>query len=188
MPIVQDHPLRLLRIRAGLSQGEVARRAGVTRSAVAQLEEGRITKPNEKIVGVLSAQTGTPAAKIVEDVALWHTTLATPLSRRAEMALSLPASIVDQYADYEQWRSDIAENVTQLSSLLRVSRNTIVAYEEGRSRAMPKPMIAALQNQLGLSDEYVSAVTRLPRRSLKEAEAATEAAAETNEEAAPTDD
>lgn len=170
MPIVQDHPLRLLRIRAGLSQGEVARRAGVSRSVVAQLEEGRITTPNENIVRVLAETTGTPPHKVVEDVALWHQQKVTPLSRRAEMALSLPASIVEQYASYDQWRSDIAENITQLSSLLRVSRNTIVAYEDGRTRSMPKPMIAALQNRLGLSDEYVSAVTRLPRRILMDKE------------------
>lgn len=167
MPIVQDHPLRLLRIRSGLSQGEVARRAGVSRSVVAQLEEGRITTPNERIVAVLAEQTGVSPHRVVEDVALWHDQKVTPLSRRAEMALSLPPTIVAQYADYEQWRGDIADNVTQLSSLLRVSRNTIVAYEDGRSRSMPKPMIAALQNRLGLSDEYVSAVTHLPRRILK---------------------
>lgn len=167
MPIVQDHPLRLLRLRAGISQGEVARRAGVSRSSIAQIEEGRIEKPNERVVQVLAETTSTPAAKIMEDVALWHAQRVAPLTRRAEMALALPASIVAQYADYDQWRGDIAENVTQLSSLLRVSRNTIVAYEEGKTRSMPKPMIAALQNRLGLSDDYVAAVTKLPRRILK---------------------
>jgi hypothetical protein len=91
----------------------------------------------------------------------------TGLSRRAELALSLPANVVAQYEDYEQWRGDVADNVTQLSSLLRVSRNTIVGYETGATRSMPKPMIAALQNRLGLSDEYVSAVVALPRRILK---------------------
>ena len=168
MPIVQDHPLRLLRLRAGLSQGEVARRAGVSRSAVAQIEEGRIAQPNEKVVAVLAETTHTPASKIVEDVAAWHGQMVrSGLSRRAELALSLPANVVAQYEDYEQWRGDVADNVTQLSSLLRVSRNTIVGYETGATRSMPKPMIAALQNRLGLLDEYVSAVVALPRRILK---------------------
>lgn len=168
MPIIQDHPLRLLRLRAGISQGEVARRAGVSRSVVAQLEEGRIRKPNEKIVAVLSTYTQTPVHKIIEDVLLWHDSKSAPLSQRAKNALALPAVIVEQYQSYEQWRNDIAENVTQLSSMLRVSRNTLTAYEDGTTRAMPKPMVNALYNRLNLSDDYVAAVTRLPRESVSE--------------------
>ena len=170
MPIVQDHPLRLRRLRMGISQAELGRRAGVSRSVIAQIEEGRVRNPNERIIEVVSTYTQTPVQKIREEIALWHNREVKPPSRRAEYALAMPAEYVQKYKSYDQWRRDIAENVTQLSTLLRVSRNTLVAYETGQTRTMPKPMVNALYNRLRLSDEYVEAVIALPREALQEQE------------------
>ena len=163
MPIVQDHPLRLRRLRMGVSQNELARRAQVSRSVIAQIEEGRILKPNERVLEVISTHTHTPIAQLREEVERWHEREVTPESRRAQFALSMPAEYVGKYRSYDQWRADIAENVTQLSTLLRVSRNTILAFERGETRSMPKSMVNALYNRLGLNDEYVAAVLALPR-------------------------
>lgn len=170
MPIVQDHPLRLRRLRMGVSQNELARRAGVSRSIIAQIEEGRVTTPNDKVLEAVSVHSQIPIAQLREEVRKWHERQVKPPSKRAEFALSMPASYVQKYASYEQWRADIAANPTQLATLLRVSRNTITAYEQGRTRSMPKSMVNALYNRLGLNDEYVAAVVALPRESVKETE------------------
>lgn len=168
MPIVQDHPLRLRRLRMGVSQSELARRAGVSRSVIAQIEEGRVRKPNERILEVISTYTQTPMGKLREEIDKWHERETKPSTKRGEYALAMPAEYVAKYPSYERWRADIAENPTQFATLLRVSRNTITAYEDGTTRIMPKPMVNALYNRLGLSDEYVAAVIALPRESVKE--------------------
>lgn len=170
MPIVQDHPLRLRRLRMGVSQNELARRAGVSRSIIAQIEEGRVTTPNDRVLEAISVHTHTPIQQLREEVRAWGERQVKPTSQRAEFALAMPAEFVQKYASYDQWRRDIAENVTQLSTLLRVSRNTIDAFEKGQTRSMPKSMVNALYNRLGLSDDYVAAVLALPRESVKEAE------------------
>lgn len=170
MPIVQDHPLRLRRLRAGMSQNEVAREAKVSRATVAQMEEGRVARPNEAVVNVLSKHTQIPAAQIREEVKHWQEARRPQLSQRAKNATQLPPEVVARYSSFEQWRGDIAENITQFSSLLGVSRNTLLAYERGDTRSMPKPLIQALYNRLDLSDAYVAAVTRLPRESVEEDE------------------
>jgi len=151
-----------------MSQGQVAREAGVSRSIVAQLEEGRVATPNEKVVNVLAAHTQTPSARIREEVAEWREHTRPQLSQRAKNVTALPPEVVARYESFEQWRNDIAENITQFSSLLGVSRNTLLAYERGDTRTMPKPLIRALYNRLDLSDAYVAAVTRLPRESVPE--------------------
>lgn len=163
MPIVQDHPLRLRRLRMGVSQGELARRAGVSRSVIAQIEEGRVRHPNHRIIEAVSIYTQTPVLQIEEEIDKWHARMVKPQTKRAEYALAMPAEYVAKYASYDQWRRDIADNPTQLATLLRVSRNTITAYEEGRTRTMPKSMVTALYNRLGLNDDYVAAVIALPR-------------------------
>lgn len=163
MPIVQDHPLRLRRLRSGLSQTQVAKEAGVSRSIVAQLEEGRVAKPNEKVVSVLANHTQIPFFQIMEECDRWSRSQRPRLSTRARNAIQLPPEIVSRYTSYDQWRRDIAENVTQFSSILGLSRNTLQQYEAGITRSMPKPLIKALYNRLDLSDEYVAALAALPR-------------------------
>lgn len=163
MPIVQDHPLRLRRLRMGVSQAELGRRAGVSRSVIAQIEEGRVRNPNERILEVISTYTHTPIGQIREELDKWYERESKPPTKRAVYALSMPADYVARYASYDQWRRDIAENPTQFATLLRVSRNTITAFENGETRGMPKPMVNALYNRLGLNDDYVAAVLALPR-------------------------
>ncbi|MFZ8855537.1 MAG: helix-turn-helix domain-containing protein, partial [Thermofilaceae archaeon] len=42
MPIPTPEELRMLRLKAGLTQAEVARRAGVSQSLIARIESGNV--------------------------------------------------------------------------------------------------------------------------------------------------
>lgn len=153
-----------------MSQRQVAAEAHVSRSIVSQLEEGRVIRPNEKVVRVLAEHTQVPPLKIMEEVRIWNDSKRPQLSQRAKYALALPAEVVSRYESYDQWRNDIAENVTQFCSLLGLSRNPVAQYELGHTRTMPKALVNALYARLDLSDEYVSAVMALPREAVVEEE------------------
>ena len=68
MARIIDHPVRLARLQLGLSQKELASRAGVNRAAITAIEDGRTRKPAEKIVAVLANGTGTSTADLYEQI------------------------------------------------------------------------------------------------------------------------
>lgn len=164
MPAADDHPMRLRRIRAGLTQVDLAKMGGVTRNVIAQIEEGRVRKPNAKVVGALAAHMNTTPEQIFEEVHTWRSTPTnTLLTLRALNALSLPPTYVAKYTNFLHWRRDIAPNPTSFASILRLPRATVIKYESGEV-AMPKPMVTALSSILGLSDEYIEELRKLDVR------------------------
>ncbi|MGB9786682.1 MAG: CBS domain-containing protein [Infirmifilum sp.] len=55
MPIPTPEELRMLRIKAGLTQSEVARRAGVSQSLIARIEAGKVNPRVSTLIRIYSA-------------------------------------------------------------------------------------------------------------------------------------
>lgn len=55
MPVIAGHLIREARRRAGLSQAELAERAGTTQSAIARLERGRTSPSVERMRELIRA-------------------------------------------------------------------------------------------------------------------------------------
>lgn len=161
MPVQDDHPLRRLRVRAGLSQQRLADLAHVTRNTVAAMEEGRVRRPNPAIVSALAQVTSTPLDELEKEVTSWASTpISQRLSLRAANTLSLPPLVVSRYSSIKQWRSDVASTTTAFASVLRLPRSTVLKWERGEV-AMPKSIERQLHAILGLSDEYITELKRL---------------------------
>lgn len=159
MPAIDSNPVRLRRLAMGLTQIELARRAGVTRATIAQIEEGRVKRPNKKVLGILATMGG-PQLLGDEYVAWLNEDITQGISPRARNVLSLPPSFVAKYTSFGSWRNDVAGNPTAFSSLLRVPRSTVVKYEKGEI-AMPSSLYYALINRLNLSEQYVEELRKL---------------------------
>ena len=164
MPAIDDHPLRLRRLASGLTQIELARLAGVTRATIGQIEEGRVRRVNPAVLAVLADRSRQPVAVLVAEYEGWRDgQVLSSLSERGRNTLSLPPSVVAQYASFAQWRADVARNPTAFASLLRIPRSTVVKYEAGLT-GMPSSLYYALINRLGLSEEYVKELRKLDGR------------------------
>jgi transcriptional regulator with XRE-family HTH domain len=68
MARISDHPVRLARLRSSMTQAELAKRAGVQRSAVTAIEDGRTKKPSEAVLAVLAQAIGISLPDLEEDI------------------------------------------------------------------------------------------------------------------------
>lgn len=164
MPVADDHPVRLIRMSANLTQMDVAKAAGVSRATVQSIEEGRTNGVNHKVLGVLEIASGLTGEVIQDRIKAWQDITPDDFSIRARLVLGLPVHFVEQYESFAQWRRDISPNPTAFASLLKVPRSTVLKYEAGEV-AMPKPLYAALQTRFHLSQEYVEALRKLDVKS-----------------------
>lgn len=165
MPNYEAHPMRVLRRRHGLEMKELARLAGVSRATISQMEEGRVKRPNPKVVAVLSRLSGISPDDLTAKVEAWRSTSAGNLiPRRGNATALLEPRLLDQfYRSFSHWRGEFADNPTSFSSLLRINRMTVAKYERGEFvGGMPDSLFNALCTRLGLSDDYVTALEQLP--------------------------
>ena len=165
MPNYESHPLRKLRRMQGLEMKELARLAGVSRATVSQMEEGRVKRPNQKVVAVLARMSGIPSDKLVADTEAWrNASLEELLPKRGNAtALLEPRLLAQFYRSFAHWRGEFADNPTNFASILRINRMTVAKYERGEFvGGMPDSLFHALCNRLGLSVEYVAALEQLP--------------------------
>lgn len=162
MPAADDHPIRLLRMRAGVSQSALAQAAGVTRATVAQIEEGRVKTVNRQVIASIARLARTDPSAVVDAVTVWQRkpTEKDALSLRAKNTLALPPHLVAQYRSFVQWRRDVAVTPTAFASLVKIPRTTLVKYERGEV-AMPKVLYRALNTQLGLPEDYIEELRKL---------------------------
>lgn len=168
MTVFHDHPLRLARMRANLSSRALAVRAGVHRSTVQAIEEGRTRDPGFERVQALAAALHVDADDLNESLAAWAAAhsdalLDLPAARRTVLSYS-PEQIAAAFGSFGAWRAELADSVTEFSGLLGVNRKVIADYEAGRSKAMPVSLGGAIGNRLQVSDEYLVAVMQLPRK------------------------
>lgn len=161
MARIVDHPVRLARISKGLSQNKLAQLAGVQRSAVTAIEDGRTRVPAERILGVLSDD----PKQLLEDVQRWYNEPPKPvLKPSAENLLLIPPYTLNQYyRTFGDWRREFASTVTGFASLLRVNPAVVREFEEGRVERMGDVLAGRLVSALGVSPEYLVALEGLKR-------------------------
>lgn len=163
MARISDHPVRLARIAAGLSQSKFADLAGVQRSALTALEDGRTKRPSERVLGAAEAFLGVAPEVLLGEVELWLAQPSAPLKGVAERLLEVPPYVLGQYySSFGQWRREFAGSVTAFASLLRVSPSIVRDYESGKLSRLPDGLSGRLLN-LGVSAEYLLALEGLPR-------------------------
>jgi len=159
-----NHPLRVARQRAGVSQSGLARDAGVTRSTVTAIEQGRtrIPKPST-LVAFAKIVKMTPDKLRTEIVAWGAQESEVALSKLAAATLTLDATHIKAYRSFAHWRAQIVDSPTAMAVLLRINSDVVLRYEQGRDlRGMSDRLAGALMNNLGLSSAYVEALQKLP--------------------------
>lgn len=159
-----DHPFRLARQRANVTQSDLARRIGVSRAAVTAIEEGRNRMPKPATIAAAAQVFGTTADDLGGSILSW---LASQedirLSPRARAVLGLPPASLNFYGSFAAWRAEIVDTPNAFASLLRVNTDTVALYERGeRVHGMSDRLAGALQKVLGVSPEYLAALQKLP--------------------------
>jgi transcriptional regulator with XRE-family HTH domain len=171
MPVIESHPLRVARVRAGLSAEELGRRCGVSRGAINALEQGRIKSPRDELFVVLALANGVSVAKLRGVYGEWLSGFVSSsesawrevegeLSSRARAVLSLSPDVVLRYGSFSAWRREVHPSVAGFASLLRVSATSLRRFEAG-DVSMPKPLMRALFRVFRLGEDYVEALCSL---------------------------
>lgn len=166
MPVIETHPLRIARVRAGLSAEALGELCGVSRGLINALEQGRVKRPKDAVFVVLARENGVEVDMLRAAYARWlRGTDFTPdvlsvLSPRARAMLALDPSVVRRYGSFVAWRREFYPSVSGLASLLRVGATSLRRFEAGEV-SMPKSLQRALKRVLRLSDEYVEALMSL---------------------------
>ncbi len=163
MARVSDHPVRLARVAAGFSQSELARLAGVQRSALTALEDGRTKRPSDRLLGAFERLLGVDRDVLLAEVEVWLRKPVEQLKPAAVNLLLVPPYVLGQYyLSFGAWREDFVGSVTALASLLRVSPSILRDYESGKLSRLPDGVSGAFL-RLGMSAEYLVALEGLPR-------------------------
>jgi hypothetical protein len=155
----------MIRRRHGLEMKELARRCGVSRATISQIEEGRTKKPNVKVIEFLAQIEGVSVVSLSEAVDAWRDSALLDLlpKRAASVLLISPEDLGLYYTSFKAWRSEFSDNPTHFASLLRINRMTVAKYERGGFvGGLPDSLARALSARLGLSSEYLSSLEELP--------------------------
>ena len=72
MPRIDDHPLRLARVRAGVGQIALAREAGINRSTISSIEENRTVSPAPETLSAIERVLNIPQGSLETALAQWH--------------------------------------------------------------------------------------------------------------------
>jgi transcriptional regulator with XRE-family HTH domain len=159
-----DHPLRLARQRAAVSQSQLARDLGIARGTVTAIEEGRTRMPLPETRTAIEKRLKMQPGSLRNELVAWLAKEEkVELSTRARATLQLEPRHIAHYTSFRHWRSQVVDSATGFASLLRVNEDVVAGYEKGlRTRGMPDSLAGALMNVLGVSPEYLAAVQKLP--------------------------
>ncbi len=168
MARIADHPLRIARLRANISQESLAKRAGVQRSAISAIEDGRTKRPTERLIAAIAPLVSMTAAELEQEIQAWlDAPIQAPLKPSAQNLLLIPPYTLGQYyRTFVDWRREIAPTQTALASMLRINPATIRDYENGKLQSLPdslaRQMLRAFE-PYGFTPEYLAALEALPR-------------------------
>lgn len=168
MPKFPDHPLVVARERAGLSQTELARRAGVSRLTVAKIE-GAVTRTLDPDTAYRLESNlhdvNVPVGYLQTRIDRWfaHLQPRDHISAAARSILHLtPEGLEERFGSFRAWRSAIAPSTEFFAALIGVHRNTVDGYEKGiRVGGMSSALASALLT-LGITSDYLTVLRRLP--------------------------
>jgi len=166
MSRIPDHPLRLARIKANLSQQALAKLTGVQRSAITAIEDGRTQVPSIELADKLNAALNTD--DIREDIRAWSVKPLAPFLRPSARNLMLipPYTLGQYYKTFRQWRLEIAATPTAFASLLRMNPAIVRDYESGKYQSLPDGFASKMVEAFGpygFSTDYVAALEGLNR-------------------------
>mgnify|MGYP003669500339 FL=1 len=164
---IADHPVRLARLQLGISQVDLAKRAGVNRAAVTAIEDGRTKTPSDIILAPLANGLGTTIEELKQDCIKF---VSSPLEvdappAVANLMLIPPYTLSQYYKSFKQWRSEISRTPTALASMLRINPAIVSRYESGDMQAFPESLSRKLLEAFkpyGMTAEYVVELEKLP--------------------------
>lgn len=168
MARIADHPLRIARLRANISQESLAKRAGVQRSAISAIEDGRTKRPTERLIAAIAPLVSMSAAELEQEIQAWlNKPIEAPLKPSAQNLMVIPPYVLGQYyKSFVEWRREVAPTQTALASMLRINPATIRDYENGKLQSLPdslaRQMLRAFE-PYGFTPEYLAALEALPR-------------------------
>lgn len=165
MPRIDDHPLRLARMRANVGQVKLAGQAGVSRSTISAIEENRASPKPETVEALERALNLAPQSLEVELTnweALQHAR-GPLLSPRARILLEQAPSVIAMYPSFKAWMLEISPTPTYFASLLGLNRQVVAGYLNGiRVNGMPQPLQHALLTVLRVNADYLKVLQQLP--------------------------
>ena len=143
-------------------------RAGVHRSTVQSIEEGRTREPDRERVEALAAALSCDPDDLAELLAEWaarHVDARADVPEERLVVLGYsPEQVAIAFSSFGHWRSQLSSSVTEFSGLLGVNRKVIADYEAGRTARMQVSLGHAILTRLGVSEAYLAAVMSLPTR------------------------
>lgn len=158
----KDNPLRLRRLAAGLSQTELARRAGIHRSSLVFIEEGQTRQPSQDTLDKLSVHLQVPQTTLRTELEVWLSKQGPVWDHKQQAVLHQSATAIrEHYPSFVAWRRDLGLPTHRLAAVLGVSRSTVLEYESGqRVGGMPDSMLSGLM-RIGLTAEQALALGEL---------------------------
>jgi transcriptional regulator with XRE-family HTH domain len=102
-----------------LTQAEVARRVGISRAAIAELEAGRIQQPRAAVFARLSAVLGIPAALLLAATGIGEAEAASLMDLEADELVAMAATMVRMAERDRRW---LRERFAELLELLVLRR------------------------------------------------------------------
>jgi transcriptional regulator with XRE-family HTH domain len=111
--------VRSARERLDLTQAELARRVGVSRAAIAELEAGRIQQPRAAVFARLSAVLGIPAALLLAATGVGEAEAASLVDLEADELVAMAATMVRLADRDRRWLRDRFAELRELLVLRR---------------------------------------------------------------------
>jgi transcriptional regulator with XRE-family HTH domain len=111
--------VRSARERLHLTQAEVARRVGISRAAIAELEAGRIQQPRAAVFARLSAVLGIPVALLLAATGVGEAEAASLVDLEADELVAMAATMVRMAERDRRW---LRERFAELRELLVLRR------------------------------------------------------------------
>jgi transcriptional regulator with XRE-family HTH domain len=102
-----------------LTQAELARRVGISRAAIAELEAGRIQQPRAAVFARLSSVLGIPAALLLAATGVGEAEAASLVELEADELVAMAATMVHMAERDRKWLRD---RFTELRELLVLRR------------------------------------------------------------------
>jgi len=105
-----------------LTQAELARRVGVSRAAIAELEAGRIQQPRAVVFARLSAVLGIPAALLLAATGVGEADAASLVELEGDELVAMAATMVRMADRDRRWLRDRFAELRELLVLRRSSQ------------------------------------------------------------------
>ena len=102
-----------------LTQAELARRVGISRAAIAELEAGRIQQPRAAVFARLSAVLGIPAALLLVATGVGEAEAASLVELEADELVGMAATMVRMADRDRKWLRDRFVELQELLVLRR---------------------------------------------------------------------